>query len=112
MTTPADPDQTVSTATGRIVVGFDGSEASREAVRWAAVEARRRGRTLRIASAFGPDYIFMSDEECRMYTEKVAEQAVGEARRAGAGHHGGAPGTSRTYPRRPSEPRAGRRISW
>ena len=36
-----------------VVVGVDGSDASREAVRWAAAEAARWGRPLRIVSAVG-----------------------------------------------------------
>jgi nucleotide-binding universal stress UspA family protein len=72
-------------ASGHIAVGFDGSEGSSTAVRWAAVEARRRNLTLRIVTAFGPDYIFTTDEECRSFTEKVADKALGEAREAAPG---------------------------
>ena len=55
------------------------------AVRWAAVEAERRQLTLRIVSAFGPDYIFTTDEECREYMEKVADQAMRAAVEAAPG---------------------------
>ncbi len=70
---------------GRIAVGFDGSEESSLAVRWAAIEAARRDLTLRIVSAFGPDYIFTTDEECRDYMDKVAGQAVRVAEESAAG---------------------------
>ena len=72
-------------ASGRVVVGFDESEGANQAVRWAAVEALRRNLTLRIVTAFGPDYIFTTDEECRTYMDKVADQAVSEAKAAAPG---------------------------
>lgn len=37
---------------GRIVVGVDGSEASMKALRWAAFEAKRRGRSLLAVSCY------------------------------------------------------------
>ncbi|WP_250557272.1 universal stress protein [Pseudonocardia lacus] len=45
----------VEAATGRrpVVVGADGSDSALEAVRWAAVEARRRDTGLRVVTAFG-----------------------------------------------------------
>lgn len=39
---------------GRVVVGFDGSAAAREAARWAAAEARARGRGLALVHALLP----------------------------------------------------------
>jgi nucleotide-binding universal stress UspA family protein len=72
-------------ASGRVVVGFDDSEGSRNAIRWAAGEAVRRNLTLRIATAFGPNYVFTSDEECRTYMDKVADLAVREAEEAAPG---------------------------
>jgi nucleotide-binding universal stress UspA family protein len=39
---------------GEVVVGVDGSDPSRDALRWAADEAVRRGRSLRIMHAIGP----------------------------------------------------------
>jgi nucleotide-binding universal stress UspA family protein len=39
---------------GEVVVGVDGSDPSRDALRWAADEAVRRGRSLRIVHAIGP----------------------------------------------------------
>ncbi|WP_214401426.1 universal stress protein [Pseudonocardia lacus] len=51
---------TAQVATGRrpVVVGADGSDSALEAVRWAAVEARRRETGLRVVTAFGwaPDH--------------------------------------------------------
>lgn len=69
----------------RLVVGFDGSEGSSKALRWAAVEAVRRNLTLRIVTAFGPDYVFTTDQECKTYVEKVADHAVREAVEAAPG---------------------------
>jgi nucleotide-binding universal stress UspA family protein len=40
-----------------IVVGVDGSEGSRAALRWALAEARHRGVPLRVIHASGPPYI-------------------------------------------------------
>lgn len=42
------------TSSGRIVVGVDGSVASREALVWAADQARRRGATLEVVHAWTP----------------------------------------------------------
>jgi nucleotide-binding universal stress UspA family protein len=41
-----------SMSAGTIVVGVDGSEASKEALRWAAAEARLRGARLRVVHAW------------------------------------------------------------
>lgn len=41
---------------GRIVVGVDGSDHSRAALRWAAEEARMRGMTLDVVLAWRPPY--------------------------------------------------------
>ena len=38
--------------TGRVVVGSDGSESSRRAIRWAAEEARCRGAVLEVVHAW------------------------------------------------------------
>ena len=43
---------TTASAAGRIVVGVDGSEASAEALRWAADEARRRGIGLHVVTCW------------------------------------------------------------
>ncbi len=39
----------------RIVVGVDGSEGGRRALRWAAQQAAARGGTLRVVTAFRCD---------------------------------------------------------
>jgi nucleotide-binding universal stress UspA family protein len=39
-------------ATTDVVVGVDGSAPSREALRWATTEARRRGSPLRVVHAY------------------------------------------------------------
>ncbi len=85
----APTDGTTATAEaaaiGRLVVGFDESEGSSAAVRWAAAEAVRRNLILRIVTAFGPDYVFTSNEECRASMDKVADHAVREAEDAAPG---------------------------
>ena len=42
---------------GRIVVGVDGSDASREAFRWALEEARLRGWSIRAVRAWSDPYV-------------------------------------------------------
>ncbi|GAA2896060.1 universal stress protein [Pseudonocardia halophobica] len=42
------------TAGGPVVVGVDESDSARDAVRWAAAEAARRGAPLRLVAAFAP----------------------------------------------------------
>jgi len=69
----------------RIVVGFDDSRASSEAVRWAAREALRRGATLAIVSAFLPEDLFATREESTRLMGEVAERALAEARQAADG---------------------------
>lgn len=48
----AEPHRPLDAA-GEVVVGIDGSEQSLGALRWAAREARRRGRPLRLVTAYG-----------------------------------------------------------
>lgn len=45
-------------AKGRIVVGVDGSETSRRALRWAAAEARVRQAALEVVHAWSVPYLF------------------------------------------------------
>ena len=48
----------------RVVVGFDGSKCSEEALRWAAGEAAARGATLEVVQAVNPrDFDFGSNAE-------------------------------------------------
>lgn len=72
--------------TGRVIVGADGSEGSRRAIRWAAEEARFRGAVLEVVHAwtllgqpddgtFDPNY---GEDEARQFLDAELE-AVGEA---------------------------------
>lgn len=72
--------------TGRVIVGADGSEGSRRAIRWAADEARFRGAVLEVVHAwtllgqpddgtFDPNY---GEDEARQFLDAELE-AVGEA---------------------------------
>ena len=97
--------------TGRIVVGFDGSEESIQRRPLGRCGGRAGGNsTLRIVSAFGPDYIFTTDEECREYMEKVADQAPREAWRQLRASLLNTRDTA-TFPHRHSERRAGQLTS-
>jgi nucleotide-binding universal stress UspA family protein len=73
--------------TRTIVVGTDGSDGSKTAVRWAAREAERRGALLRIVHAFdwewhaarysiGREYL----DEARQHADAVVANATDEAR--------------------------------
>lgn len=68
---------------GRIVVGIDQSECSRQALAWALEEARRRGDTLEIIYAFGATsgWIGMGDVVGAVVTENFAEDQVAVAAR-------------------------------
>jgi nucleotide-binding universal stress UspA family protein len=68
-----------STDSGRVVVGFDGSEAASHAVHWAARKAARRGTDLRIVTAFGSDFAFTDNEEFDSTAAKLSDRAVREA---------------------------------
>lgn len=72
--------------TGRVIVGADGSEGSRRAIRWAADEARVRGAVLEVVHAwtllgqpddgtFDPNY---GEDQARQFLDAELE-AVGEA---------------------------------
>jgi nucleotide-binding universal stress UspA family protein len=70
---------------GAIVVGTDGSEGSRAAVRWAAQEAHKRGLVLRIVAAGGLDALMPSAASesfwgyVTAYRESWASDVVNEA---------------------------------
>jgi nucleotide-binding universal stress UspA family protein len=74
--------------TSRIVVGVDGSESARRAVRWAAREARDRRARLELVSAWHlPSYgeslaAVMSAEDLMKELIRDAEDLLGEARDA------------------------------
>ena len=72
--------------TGRVIVGADGSEGSRRAIRWAADEARIRGAVLEVVHAwtllgqpddgtFDPDY---GEDQARQLLDAELD-AVGDA---------------------------------
>ena len=83
--------------TRSIVVGVDGSSGSREAVRWAAVEARRRGLPLRIVHAWLSPLVETSvvpvlgvrgGTALRTEATKVVTRGRGPGRHSRAGHRG------------------------
>jgi nucleotide-binding universal stress UspA family protein len=67
-----------------VVVGFDGSDCSREALTFAVQEARMRGARLRIVSAWtvpvtvyaGAGYVDLSPSQFEQATELVSADAV------------------------------------
>jgi nucleotide-binding universal stress UspA family protein len=72
--------------TGRVIVGADGSEDSRRAIRWAAEEAKFRGAVLEVVHAwtllgqpddgtFNPTY---GEDEARQFLDAELD-AVGDA---------------------------------
>jgi nucleotide-binding universal stress UspA family protein len=88
-------DETAGTAaagTGRVVVGFDGSEPSADAVRWAAAEAARRGAPLHVVFSadwaglvggpFGPSWL---PDSVYAEAERRAEDGAALARAARPG---------------------------
>lgn len=66
---------------GRIVVGVDGSEGSRRAVRWAADEARLRDATLELVYVFEPPYV-PERLSSGVYVEELHQNAQADAERA------------------------------
>jgi nucleotide-binding universal stress UspA family protein len=70
---------------GWIVVGTDGSDPSRAALRWAATEARRRGTGLRVVTCWsypmlpwGPYQPPLSHQDFEVEAREVAEREVEE----------------------------------
>lgn len=59
---------------GRIVVGVDGSPGSRSALRWAVAEARLRGASVEVATAYSMSYVAMNPELA--YLEASSEALV------------------------------------
>ena len=65
---------------GRIVVGYDGSAAAQDALRWAADEAQRRRATLAVASAWEiPIAAGMVIVELADDAEQAAKQRLADA---------------------------------
>jgi nucleotide-binding universal stress UspA family protein len=79
---------TTQQATGRIVVGVDGSDESKQALRWAAEQARYTGSTVDVVTAwqlplgFGWPAGFPDDynpeEDARHVLDAVIEEVLGE----------------------------------
>lgn len=63
----------------RVIVGVDGSEASRKILAWAAAEAARLEAVLEIHTAFGSGQAFTSSTEVKEYLEVILEKAAAEA---------------------------------
>jgi nucleotide-binding universal stress UspA family protein len=70
----------------RIIVGLDGSEGSRQALRWAVAEADGRGGTLRVIIAWQPDslqrtLVIANDlADPRGYAEQALAEALAGVR--------------------------------
>jgi len=66
----------------RIVVGVDGSESSRRALRWAARQAKFTGASLEVVIAWEvpPDYRFdaSSPHDLRLGAESILQSAVAD----------------------------------
>jgi nucleotide-binding universal stress UspA family protein len=65
--------------TGRVVVGVDGSAASRRALRWAAEDARRRGSELQIVHVHEPRLAY---DPYELSYETVSHRHPGQERRS------------------------------
>lgn len=73
-------DATIRPATGEIVVGIDGSEASMHALRWAAAEAEAVGAPLRVVNAWQPPlYEEVLAPTYGVVLEEHAEHVLAEA---------------------------------
>ncbi len=69
----------------RIVVGADGSENSLRAVAWAAGQAQLTESVLEIVLAFGPDYLFVDQNEAQDFMQKDVDEAIRRAEKVAAG---------------------------
>jgi nucleotide-binding universal stress UspA family protein len=58
---------------GRVVVGFDGSEGAKRALRWAADEARLRARPLRVVHAWTPGEFGTDEDQELAAKHRIAE---------------------------------------
>ena len=65
---------------GAIVVGFDGSDGSRRALKWAATEACLRSSPLRVVDAWGGREVFVTPSEVEGATHARVETAMSELR--------------------------------
>ncbi|MFD7985379.1 universal stress protein, partial [Kitasatospora indigofera] len=105
---------------GRIVVGVDGSEASRSALRWAVEQARVTGGTVEALSAWEYPAFYgwvgsvpvadgFDPEELATRTLAEAVAEAGRAPRPGQMTPAGLPGPAAPRPAGPP-PRPGRRV--
>lgn len=65
----------------RVVVGVDGSDASRYAVEWAADYAQHAGAALEVHTAYSPGYEFVTRQEVRKMLGEIADEAVARAKK-------------------------------
>jgi nucleotide-binding universal stress UspA family protein len=79
-TTSTNENTNAGSTEGRIVVGVDGSEGSRRALEWAAVQAVRTGMLLEIHTVYVPGYFFVTPDEVNDIAQKLLDEA---AQRAG-----------------------------
>jgi nucleotide-binding universal stress UspA family protein len=56
---------------GRIVVGVDGTTESKQALRWAAAEARLRSATLAVVHVWGYPYVTLSTDAAGLHDRSV-----------------------------------------
>jgi nucleotide-binding universal stress UspA family protein len=65
---------------GRVIVGVDGSETARKAVRWAAREAKLRGMKLELVSAWEiPTYSYVSGYGFPAISEEMTKSLTARA---------------------------------
>jgi nucleotide-binding universal stress UspA family protein len=70
----------------RIIVGVDGSDGGRQALRWAVAEAQGRGRTVRAITVWAPESaartpVIANDlADPRRYAERALADAIADAR--------------------------------
>ena len=69
----------------RIVVGADGSENSLRAVAWAAGQAQLTRSVLEIVMAFGPDYIYVDQDEALELMQRDVDEAIRHAEKVAPG---------------------------
>lgn len=76
---------------GRIVVGIDGSPGSRAALRWAIAEARLRGASVEVVTAYAVSYQAMNPESAYLEADPEALVARVKEMQASAIAEEGAP---------------------
>lgn len=74
--TIGQPQERTAGRARRIVVGIDGSEASDQALAWAAAEAQMTGASLEVHTAYGPGYEFVTREDVRQWMQGLVDVAL------------------------------------